>query len=85
MKYDYKKAMKIIEENKSEIESAYMGMAEDWGWTAEPVYEDGEYKQDLTKEDLCLAGINGSYWATPTLKIEYKNGFYKDFACEKSE
>ncbi|MED3648534.1 hypothetical protein P4475_17290 [Halalkalibacterium halodurans] len=72
-KYDYAKARKLIEKHKNEIVSAYLGMHEDWAWTAEMVYEDGEFVIDLQKSDLTIAGISGSAWATPTLCLEFKD------------
>lgn len=81
MKYDFKKAKQFIEENKESIESASMGMHEDWFWTAETIFKDGEYLVDLEKEDLKIGGISGSYWATPVLQIEYKDGQSKTYHC----
>lgn len=45
--YDYKKAKKLIDENKHQIKSASLGMHEDWFWTAETVWENGEFKREL--------------------------------------
>lgn len=45
--YDFKKAKAIIEENKDILESASLGMHEDWYWTAETIWEDGEFKREL--------------------------------------
>jgi hypothetical protein len=73
-KYDFKSAKQFIEAHKDKIASATMGMREDWFWTAETVFEDGEYKVDLDADGLKIAGIKGSMWATPTLEIEFNNG-----------
>ena len=72
-KYDFVKAKKLIRENKENLESASIGMHEDWFWTAETVWEGGKYKQKLNK-DSNLGGINESEWATPTLQLCYKGG-----------
>lgn len=45
--YDYKKAKSLIEANKNEITEASLGMHEDWWWTAETVWDNGEYKHAL--------------------------------------
>ena len=45
--YDYAKAKQIIEENKDNLVEASLGMHEDWFWTAETVWENGEYKREL--------------------------------------
>ena len=83
--YDYKKAKKIVEEEKNEIQEAVLGMEEDWFWTAETIFENGEYKKDLDDQCLCLGGINGSSWATPTLEILYKDDRYKKIVCYKED
>lgn len=72
--YDYKKAKSIIEENMDSLESAYMGMHEDWFWTAESVFEDGEFVKDLDNDELTIGGIQGSAWATPVIELNFKDG-----------
>ena len=81
MKYDYKKAKLFIEQNKENIKEAYLGMHEDWWWTAQTIFEDGEYKVNLDDKDLKIGGIDGSYWATPVLAVEYKDGTTKTYHC----
>lgn len=78
-KYNFKKAKEIIESNKKELKSASLGMSGDWSWTAETVFENEEYiiNLDTVKK---IAGIDGSYWAIPTLQLEYKDGKYQDFS-----
>ncbi len=41
--YDYDKAIKLIEENKESLNCAMMGMHEDWFWTGQTVWENGEF------------------------------------------
>lgn len=45
--YDYLKAKRLIEKYKDNLISATLGMHEDWFWTAETVWEEGEYKREL--------------------------------------
>lgn len=45
--YNFIKAKELIEKNKTNLESASLGMHEDWFWTAETIFEEGEYKMDL--------------------------------------
>ncbi len=45
--YDFDKAKSLIESKKEEIESASLGMHEDWFWTAQTIWENGEYKQPI--------------------------------------
>lgn len=80
-KYDFKKAKAIIEENKDKLLSADLGMSEDWYYTAEEIWngEDG-YVVDLDTAQV-IAGINGSAWATPVLRLSFSNGQYQDFEC----
>lgn len=73
-KYDFEKIFQFIEKNKEEIKTANLGMEEDWFWTAETIFKDGEYLLDLKAKDIKIAGIDSSSWATPTLLIEYKDG-----------
>ena len=56
-------------------------MHEDWFWTAGAIFEDGEYQVDLDNKDLTIGGIDGSYWATPVLQVEYKDGTTKIYHC----
>ena len=48
--YDFDKAKAIIEKNKENVKSASLGINEDWFWTAETIYEDGEYTRELSDE-----------------------------------
>ncbi len=42
--YDFKKAVQIIEHlGSSSIESASLGMHEDWFWTAEEIFKEGKF------------------------------------------
>ena len=41
--YDFHKAKRLIEKYKNDINSASLGMHEDWFWTAEDIWENGEY------------------------------------------
>lgn len=85
MKYDYKKAKDLIEEEKENIKEASLGMHEDWFWTAETIFADDEFKINLEEEGLTIAGIDGSAWATPVLEIEYKDGTIREIKCGVGE
>ena len=67
--YDFAKAKRLIEAAEN-LESASMGMYEDWFWTATTVWEDGKWEHDLTTEPT-LGGIKSSDWATPTLRLDF--------------
>jgi len=77
--YDFQLA-KLIINTTPNIARALMGMHEDWFWTAEYVWKDGEYTMELNDETL-IGGINGSYWATPVLQIVFKDGTQKTYKC----
>lgn len=83
--YDFEKAVEIIDSQKANIETAELGMHEDWMWTAETVFEDNEYTTDLSKQDLTIGGISGSSWATPTLHVVFKDGSEKMLPCYSGE
>lgn len=82
--YDFQLAKKIIEAHKDKIERASLGMQEDWFWTANTIFEEGDYQIDLS-EVKEIAGIEGSYWATPVLFLEYKDGTEETFECYTGE
>lgn len=82
--YDFQKAKMIIEKQKDLIESAALGMEEDWFWTAETVFEEGQFTQDLTQIST-IGGIDGSTWATPVLRIQYVDGTEKVFESYAGE
>ena len=45
--YDFSKAKQLISENAENLVSASLGMHEDWAWTAETIWENGNYKREL--------------------------------------
>jgi len=51
--YNFDLAKKIIQtiSELTEIESASLGMQEDWFWTAETIYKDGKYTKDLVSTE----------------------------------
>ena len=69
--YDYKKAKMLIKKYKAlDLKFAMLGMDEDWGWTGETIWADGKYLVKLN-ETTKIAGISGSKWATPVLKLDF--------------
>ena len=83
--YDTKLIKNYIEKNKDVISSVDCGMKEDWGWTASTVYEDNKYSRDLNNEFVEIAGIEGSYWATPVMEVEFKDGRTEILKCFKED
>ncbi len=82
--YDFKKAEKILkEEIKKGALSAEVGMGADWNYTAMPYWEKGKKKK--FKQGDKVAGIDASYWAVPVMKVEYKDGFFKEFEISKTK
>jgi hypothetical protein len=75
--YDFEKAKETIKsylkDNRGygKLISASLGMQEDWFWTADTIWENGKFKRFTGK----VAGINRSYWATPTLELEFEDEF----------
>ena len=78
-KYDYEKAISMIESSK-ELAEAQLGMKDDWGWTSETVWKDGVFECDL-KNKPAIAGISGSTWATPAILLIFKNGAQRAHGC----
>jgi len=72
--YDFQKAKRYIQMHSDLIEEAALGMHEDWFWTAESIYRDGQFCVDLDYPNLQLGGISGSPWATPMLEVRMKDG-----------
>lgn len=72
--YNFKKAKEIIEFNSEKLESATLGLHEDWFWTAEEVWSrDKKFIKKLNSKTL-IGGITGSFWATPTLSLQFIDG-----------
>lgn len=81
--YDFKKAKFLIKQaKKNGLVEAYLGMQEDLNWTAESVWSNGKYEIKL-KKDTEIAGIQGSYWATPVIQLTYKCGNTITISCYK--
>jgi hypothetical protein len=81
--YDFQKAKLLIEQERDQIQEASLGMYEDWFWTAEEVFNDQEgFVRDLETVDS-IAGISGSSWATPCLRITYRDGNESCIGCFK--
>ena len=74
--YDYKKAIEIMQ--REGAKKASLGISEDWFWTAEEVTISKlkKMKNGITE----IAGITGSYWATPVIRIDIEDGV-KEFDC----
>ena len=85
--YDVKKIQDYIAAHESEINEVAVGMKEDWMWTAVTVYTDGEYTDEFIRgfsvdaNRVELAGIYGSWWATPVMLVQFKDGKKVDFPC----
>lgn len=84
--YNFELAKKIINtyNELGVLEDASLGMEEDWFWTGQTVFENGEYTQQLNDGDS-IAGITGSSWATPVVKISLSNGEEEVFECFDGE
>ncbi|CQR51438.1 hypothetical protein [Paenibacillus riograndensis] len=83
--YDFQKAKLLIEQDREQIQEAALGMYEDWFWTAEEVFNDQEgFVRDLETVEL-IGGINESSWATPCLRITYRDGNESCIGCFKDD
>lgn len=86
-KYNTNFIKSYIEERKKEIKTVYCGMREDWGWTAETVFENGELSSDYdwSKEHISVAGISGSTWATPVMEVVFNDGRTEIVNCYEDD
>jgi hypothetical protein len=82
--YDIEKARQIVLKNKKQLVRASLGMHEDWYWTANTIWQNGMFTKILT-DDMDIAGINGSAWATPTLQLIFKDGTDKMIEVSKGQ
>lgn len=82
-KYSLKKIREIIEKYKNNgLERADVGMYEDWNPTAVEIWntQDGyTIDNELQEDEIHIAGINGSGWATPQIALYFKDGTELDF------
>lgn len=76
--FDNKAIKKYILADEKRIKTAAIGMLEDWFYTGETIYEDGKLLIDLDEKVASSGGVNGSVWATPTLRLNYEDGSYRD-------
>ena len=93
-RYNWQKIRQKISEEKSKgLSKVEAGMAEDWGWTANAIWKRGrgflrddcgrKYGEDLSAE---VMGIDGSFWATPVIKLHYSDGHIEElpaYVCEE--
>lgn len=75
----------FTETHKNDIDTVECGMREDWSWTAETVYSNGDYDIDMNGTSVTIAGIDGSYWATPIMEVTYKDGRREIVDCYLSD
>ncbi len=82
-KYNAKLIRDFVEANKTEIKTVHLGMKEDWMWTNKLLYgaNDGGYQFDLVDGDVKVAGISGSYWATPVMAVCFTDGKAEVIPC----
>jgi hypothetical protein len=73
-KYSAEILRQVIESEGGNIDTITLGMREDWGATASVIYRAGKLVTRLGKNVVRNAGISGSIWATPIMKIKYKDG-----------
>lgn len=81
--YNEIKVYQYINNNIDIIETVYIGMYEDWWWTAESIFENVGEKFDISVfEDISL---HESYWATPSMLVRFMDGSERLFDVSKGE
>lgn len=83
--YDFDLAKRMIQMKSDVLESAALGMAEDWFWTAITVYEGGKFTEELIQGETEIAGISSSFWATPSILLTYNDGREEMIDCYTGE
>lgn len=78
--YDIEKAKVIINNKTSILMSASIGLYEDWFWTASTVFENFEWTKEINQGDE-IAGLTGSTWATPVVRLFYLDGTDECIPC----
>lgn len=83
-KYNTQFIKDFIEKNAENIDFVVCGMKEDWNWTSEKVYtQENGFKRgfDWNSKHIRVAGIKESVWATPVMKVCYKDGTSEVIEC----
>lgn len=74
-----------IETNADKISIVDCGMKEDWSWTSETIFENGQFypdiRFDVAHNTLKIAGISGSTWATPVMEVMFNDGHSEIVEC----
>ena len=73
-KFDWEKALDFILKNKDKIDSVEAGLLDDWCYTGGVIFENGKATNDDYK-------YLGSLWATPAMKVYYKDGDFEEIDC----
>ena len=79
--YSYDIIKDFFDKHKDEIDALYLGMAEDWTLTCSRFTSDFDYQIIKEGQHLYVRGIPGSVWATPVMKVIYKNGLEEILPC----
>ena len=79
--YSYDIIKDFFDEHKDEIKALYIGMAEDWTQTCSKFTSGFDYQIIKKGWHLYVRGIPGSLWATPVMKVVYKNGLEEILPC----
>lgn len=79
--YSTEKIRDFVAKSKKPIKAVSVGMKEDWGWTADEIYRKGKFIANVSGKRLEVAGIEGSTWATPVMRVEYVGGSHEIVEC----
>ena len=73
-KYDFEKMKQLVKDNAANgLDYMEAGMAEDWNLTTEEFWDKEEGFSGPPERGL-IAGISGSSWATPVVKMYFEDG-----------
>lgn len=79
--YSMEKIRDFVAKSEKPIKAVSVGMKEDWNWTVDEIYRKGKFTACVNDKRLEVAGIKGSTWATPVMRVEYVGGSYEIVEC----
>lgn len=82
--YNFILAKQIINSTKN-LQSASLGIHEDWFWTADKVYDHKKGFLIELNQDTKIGGLVGSRWGTPVPNLTYQDETVRTIQCFTGE
>lgn len=81
--YDFDKVSRLIEENKGKAIEIELGTLSDWFFTAETIWTVKDGLAYPINEETFVAGIQGSNWDLPVMRINFGDDNFKQIDVSK--